>query len=115
MLRSNPFSFEYGSLAAKNKSCKVPELWGPPSQAGVGYHVLETTESQLRLSIGGSIGCRGKVADLPNVAVGTYIPRGNDENKPGGYDLGDGTPGNEPCLIRPDVPVLLPLPEPVET
>ena len=40
------------------------------------------------------------------------MPRGSDENTPGAYVLGEGTPGNEPCLMRHDVAVLLPLPEP---
>lgn len=84
LLISRPLSLEYGFLAANNKSCSVPELCGPPSQAGVGYHVFDTTESELRLSGGQSNGCLGNVEERPIIVAGANTPRGNDEKIPGG-------------------------------
>lgn len=46
--------------------------------------------------------------------VGAIIPRGSEENIPVGYERGEGAPVREDCFIRPEVPVLLPLPEPIK-
>lgn len=56
LLKSSPCKREYGSRAASNSSCNVPELCGPPLHSGVGYHDFDTTESELRLSGGKSSG-----------------------------------------------------------
>lgn len=78
----------------------------------MGYHVFETTESELRLSGGQSNGCLGSVDERPIIVAGAKTPRGKEEKMPGVYDRGEGAPVSDDCFIRPDVPVLLPLPEP---
>lgn len=85
----------------------MPELcW--PSQAGVGYQVFDTTESELRLSGGKSNGCRGNVDDRPFGLPGMSAPRGNEENRPDWNERGDGALVKVDCFRIDDVPVLLP-------
>lgn len=59
------------------------------------------------------MGCLGNVAERPIFDAGASTPRGSDEKRPaGGYDRGDGALVKEDCFIKPDVPLLLPLPDP---